>query len=58
MYEVSAHIHDVEVRRAPLTENFELDLAAIEDLMDEQTKIIWICSPNNPTGNAFDRQRY
>jgi histidinol-phosphate aminotransferase len=55
MYEVSAHIHDVEVRRAPLTENFELDLAAIENLVDEQTKIIWICSPNNPTGNAFNR---
>jgi histidinol-phosphate aminotransferase len=55
MYEVSAHIHDVEVRRAPLNENFELDLAAIEDLVDAQTKIIWICSPNNPTGNAFNR---
>jgi histidinol-phosphate aminotransferase len=56
MYEVSAHIHDVEVRRAPLTGNFELDLTAIESLVDEQTKIIWICSPNNPTGNAFNRQ--
>ena len=55
MYEVSAHIHDVEVRRAPLTEKFELDLAAMEGLVDEQTKIIWICSPNNPTGNAFHR---
>jgi histidinol-phosphate aminotransferase len=56
MYEVSAHIHDVEVRRAQLTENFELNLSAIEELVDEQTKIIWICSPNNPTGNAFNRQ--
>ena len=55
MYEVSAHINDVEVRRAPLTENFDLDLAAIEQLVDDQTKIIWICSPNNPTGNAFSR---
>jgi histidinol-phosphate aminotransferase len=54
MYEISAHIHNVEVRRAPLTENFDLDLAAIENLVDERTKIIWICSPNNPTGNAFD----
>jgi histidinol-phosphate aminotransferase len=53
MYEVSAHIHDVEVRRAALTENFELDLAATEGMVDERTKIIWICSPNNPTGNAF-----
>ncbi|MDP9042136.1 MAG: histidinol-phosphate transaminase [Bacteroidota bacterium] len=56
MYEVSAHIHDVEVRRAALTEHFELDLAAIENLVDEQTKIIWICSPNNPTGNTFERR--
>jgi len=56
MYEVCAHIHDVEVRRASLTEHFELNLAVIEDLVDNQTKIIWICSPNNPTGNAFRRQ--
>ena len=56
MYEVSAHIHDVEVRRAPLTENFELNLVEFEKQIDEHTKIIWICSPNNPTGNAFKRQ--
>jgi len=55
MYEVSAHIHDVEVRRAMLTPDFELDLAATEALIDENTKVIWICSPNNPTGNAFVR---
>jgi histidinol-phosphate aminotransferase len=55
MYEVSAHIHDVEVRRAPLTEHFELDLNALEELVDEHTKIIWICSPNNPTGNMLNR---
>jgi len=53
MYEVSAHIHDIEVRRAPLTAGFELDLPAMEELVDENTKMIWICSPNNPTGNAF-----
>jgi histidinol-phosphate aminotransferase len=56
MYEVSAHIHDVEVRRALLTETFELNLAVFEKQTDEHTKIIWICSPNNPTGNAFNRQ--
>jgi histidinol-phosphate aminotransferase len=54
MYEVSAHIHDIEVRRALLTSDFELNLAATEELIDEHTKILWICSPNNPTGNAFD----
>jgi histidinol-phosphate aminotransferase len=56
MYEVSAHINDVEVRRAPLTDDFELDLAVLEDLVDQQTKLIWICSPNNPTGNALNRR--
>ena len=56
MYEVSAHIHDVEVRRAALTETFELNLAEFEKQIDDHTKIIWICSPNNPTGNAFNRK--
>jgi histidinol-phosphate aminotransferase len=56
MYEVSAHIHDIEVRRAPLTETFELNLSEIEKQIDEHTKMIWICSPNNPTGNAFNHQ--
>jgi histidinol-phosphate aminotransferase len=56
MYEVSAHINDVEIREAPLTENFQLDLPAIENLVDENTKLVWICSPNNPTGNSFHRE--
>jgi len=53
MYEVSAHINDVEIRKAPLLENFQLDLIHMETLVDENTKIIWICSPNNPTGNSI-----
>lgn len=57
MYEVSAHVNDVEVRKAMLTEDFQLNLENIESLVDEQTKIIWICSPNNPTGNAFPHQQ-
>jgi len=56
MYEVSAHINDVEVRRAVLREGFQLDLVHLENLVDEHTKIIWICSPNNPTANSMDRQ--
>lgn len=44
------------VRKAALTETFELDLAGIEKRIDGQTKIIWICSPNNPTGNAFNHR--
>ena len=55
MYEVSAHINDVDVRRARLLDNFQLDLIHLENLADDNTKIIWLCSPNNPTGNALNR---
>ncbi len=55
MYEVSANINDVEIRKAPLLENFQLDLIHLENLVDENTKLIWICSPNNPTGNSINR---
>jgi len=53
MYEVSANIQGIEIRRANLLENFQLDLEKIESLIDANTKIIWICSPNNPTGNSI-----
>ncbi|HTL07964.1 MAG TPA: histidinol-phosphate transaminase [Chitinophagaceae bacterium] len=56
MYEVSANINDVEIRRAPLLDNFQLDLVHMENLADEHTRIIWLCSPNNPTGNALLRE--
>jgi histidinol-phosphate aminotransferase len=56
MYEVSGHINDVEIRKAPLLENFQLDISGIEQLTDANTKMIWICSPNNPTGNSMDRE--
>lgn len=56
MYEVSANINDVEVRKAPLLDNFQLDLIHLENLVDTNTKLIWICSPNNPTGNSLNRE--
>ncbi|HVS97830.1 MAG TPA: histidinol-phosphate transaminase [Puia sp.] len=56
MYEVSAHINDIEVRRARLLDDFQLDLVHLETLVDAHTKIIWICSPNNPTANSMSRQ--
>jgi histidinol-phosphate aminotransferase len=56
MYEVSANINDIEIRKAPLLDNFQLNLAHIETLVDENTKLIWICSPNNPTGNSMNRE--
>jgi histidinol-phosphate aminotransferase len=55
MYEVSAHINDVEVRKARLTDDFQLDLESIMNLTDAQTKLLFICSPNNPTGNSMNR---
>lgn len=55
MYEVSANINDVSIRRAPLLPDFQLDLVHLENLIDINTKIIWLCSPNNPTGNSLNR---
>jgi len=56
MYEVSANINDVALRKVPLTPAFQLDLPAIEKAIDDQTKLIFLCSPNNPTGNSFIRE--
>ena len=51
MYEVSANINDVEIRKVNLTEDFQLDVNGILAAVDENTKLLFICSPNNPTGN-------
>lgn len=56
MYEVSANISDVEVRKVSLTAEFQLDVEAISEAVDEKTKLIFICSPNNPTGNSMNRE--
>jgi histidinol-phosphate aminotransferase len=53
MYEVSANINDIAVKKIPLTKDeFQLDLDSILNAIDSQTKLIFICCPNNPTGNA------
>ncbi|QEC45371.1 histidinol-phosphate transaminase [Pseudobacter ginsenosidimutans] len=56
MYEVSANINDVYIKKVPLTADFQLDLPAIEEAVDDNTKIIFLCSPNNPTGNSLNRE--
>jgi len=56
MYEVSAHINDVVIRNVSLTEDFQLDMPALQQAIDEHTKLIYICSPNNPTGNSINRE--
>jgi len=55
MYEVSAEINAVAIKRVNLTEDFRLDLPAIENAINRQTKLLFVCSPNNPTGNSFPR---
>jgi histidinol-phosphate aminotransferase len=55
MYEVSANINNVEVRKVNLLSNYQLDLEGIAEAIDSNTKIIFICSPNNPTGNSIIR---
>lgn len=58
MYQVSAAVNDVEVIRVPLDENFDIDIPAVTPLLDdERIKLIFICSPNNPTGNSMDTGR-
>ena len=56
MYNVSAYINDVAVREVRLTSEFQLDVPAIVSGVTEQTKLIFICSPNNPTGNLMRRE--
>lgn len=55
MYEVSANINNVAIKKVPLTPHYQLDLEGLEDAIDAHTRIIWLCSPNNPTGNALHR---
>lgn len=55
MFEVCAATNDVRVKKVSLLENFQLDLKAIESAIDVNTKLIFICSPNNPTGNSINR---
>ncbi|MCD8422737.1 histidinol-phosphate transaminase [Tenacibaculum finnmarkense genomovar ulcerans] len=55
MYDVSAGINDVELIKQPLVNDFQISLNQLEPYLDmEEVKIIFICSPNNPTGNCFD----
>lgn len=54
MYEVCADINDVEYRPVLLNEHFQITADELLDACDEHTKVIWICSPNNPTGNLIN----
>lgn len=56
MYSVAAAINNVKVKEVPLDADFQMDIQAIADAVDEYTKIIFICSPNNPSGNSITRR--
>jgi histidinol-phosphate aminotransferase len=55
MYEVCAEMNDVKVKKVPLLDNFQMNLEATEAAIDANTKLLFVCSPNNPTGNSINR---
>ena len=57
MYQVAADINNVEVKQISLNETFDLDNDLVLDAVDNNTKIIFLCSPNNPTGNSLDPEK-
>ncbi len=56
MYEVSASINNVENKKIPLTEDFQIDVSAVMAQITPATKMIFVCSPNNPTGNLLNKK--
>ncbi|MBF9238944.1 histidinol-phosphate transaminase [Hymenobacter sp. BT683] len=56
MYEVAANLNDVRVQRLPLTPDFHLPADAAETLAASTAKLVFLCSPNNPTGNLFAQE--
>ena len=56
MYKVCADINEVEYRPVQLDEHFQIQADRLLQACNQNTKLIWICSPNNPTGNSIDRE--
>ncbi len=56
MYKVCADINDVEYRPVLLDDNYQFTAEKLLAACDEHTKLIWLCSPNNPTGNSLNRE--
>jgi len=55
MYKVAAEINDVEIIEVPLTTDFEIEEELVMSMFEDRIKIIFICSPNNPTGNLLNK---
>jgi len=56
MYQVSANINDIAVQNVPLTAEYQLNMEGIAEAINPNTKLIFVCSPNNPTGNSINRE--
>lgn len=56
MYQVCADVNDVEYRKVLLNANFDLEAETLLAKVDDKTKLIFLCSPNNPTGNLLNRK--
>ena len=57
MYKVSADINNVQVKEVLLTNQYDLDIQELLSVIEPDTKLIWICSPNNPTGNDVSLEK-
>lgn len=57
MYQVCADVNDIEYRKVLLDDNFDLDADKLLEKADRNTKLIFLCSPNNPTGNLLNRKK-
>ena len=57
MYKVLADINNIENREVLLNHDFEPDVTAILNQLSKSTKIVFVCSPNNPSGNSFETER-
>lgn len=56
MYEVSAAVNDIEMIKIPLDQDFQINTGELENVLNDQgIKLIFICTPNNPTGNSIDQ---
>ncbi|HOO83659.1 MAG TPA: histidinol-phosphate transaminase [Prolixibacteraceae bacterium] len=55
MYTVSADINDIEIRKVLLNDDYQIEASKLLAVADDKSKLLFLCSPNNPTGNNLDR---
>lgn len=55
MYQVAADVNNISVKKILLKDDFQLDVDALLSAADKNSKLLWICSPNNPTANCFPK---